>query len=259
MMGPMLKRLLPVLILLLPCAARASFDDDWFDPAYLEANTMHGGTGFIDVPSPEVIPAGLAGASIHRYQVKLDYGLWDRLELGLTANLDGYNLEADGVRNQIFFGRLRLLDSESYGIGLSVGADGVGLEDLGAKRFGYLPKTSLENLQRVYAVAGGVLPFYQSLMLTLGWASGLGDGIPPSVIFNLSKVVLPGLLAMAEYDGQGTNLGARFLLSARVKLDLSLYHTQDLSTVQPFAAALERNIFFGITYSWPLLGKPGQD
>jgi len=91
-------------------------------------------------PSPEVIPAGVLSASIHRYQVKADYGLWNYLELGLTADLEGYDLGKDGVRNQILFGRLRLLDSERFGVGLSVGVDGIGLEDLGGKAVGFLPK-----------------------------------------------------------------------------------------------------------------------
>jgi len=101
-----------------------------------------------------------------------------------------------------------------------------------------------------------VLPFYKSAMLSAGWSSGLISG---DYFLNLSAVLFPGLLAMAEYDGEGSNLGARLLLSPRVKLDLAFIHTQDLDPTQPFSRVLDRNIRFGITYSEPWPSRPGQD
>jgi hypothetical protein len=241
----------------LPGALAAS-DDNWFDPAYLEADTLYGGTGFVVVPSPEVLPGGVISAAIHRYQVKVGYGFFDRLELGLTANLDGYVLRTwrDLSQNQLFYGRLRLLDSERYGMGLSLGSDGLGPEDLGATPWGFKPRTDLANLQRYYAVAGGVLPFYQSLMLTAGWEMTYAS---KDFFFNVSKVVIPGLLAMAEYDGQYSNFGARFLLSPRVKLDLDFQRAQDVDRKRPFADVLDNNIRFGISYSEPWPARAGQD
>lgn len=230
--------------------ARASADDRWFDPAFLEASTQDSGSGFILVPSPEVMPAGMTFGSIHRYKVKIGRGFWDRLEIGMTADLDGYTLYEDGVRNQMFMAKFRVLSAEKFGVGLSVGADQVGLEDLGFKSLGFLPKKSLENLDRIYAVAGAVLPFYPSLMVSAGWGSG---SRPVHYFANASWVMLPGFLVMAEYDGEGTNFGGRLLLSPKVKLDLSLFRTQTLDSSQPFAKVLENNVRFGITYSevWP--------
>ena len=249
MIEPMHKIFILVLILL-PGSAFAGRDDNWFDPAYLEANTLHAGTGFIDMPSPEVIPGGVVSASIHRYQVKIDYGLWDLLELGLSADLDGYDVRNDALRNQLFFGRLRLLDAERFGLGLSIGVDGVGPEDLGFSSVGFTPKPSLENLQRFYAVTGAVLPFYQSMMISVGLVTGFQ---PPALLLNISKVVMPGMLAMAEYDGQATSLGLRVLVSPKVKLDFAVFHTQDIDPNLTFARVLDRNIRFGISYSepWP--------
>ncbi|MES2202558.1 MAG: hypothetical protein V4498_09930 [candidate division FCPU426 bacterium] len=248
--------ILSCLFLVFSCVrGLAAQSDNWFDPAFLEADTLESGTGFIRVPSPEVLTGGVVGASIHRYNVKLGYGLWDRVEIGITADLDGYNLQLDGSRNQLFFGRLRLLDAERFGLGLSVGVEGVGFEDLGFRSFGYLPKPSLTNLERGYVVAGGVVPFYRSLMLSVGWGGG---ALPAAAFFNASLVVMPGLLAMAEYDGRGTNLGLRLLVSPRAKLDLDLIRTQSLDTNLPFAEVLEHNIRFGITYTepWPFrLGR----
>ena len=239
----MLLRLFTAL-LLLATPAFASVEDDWFDPAFIEANTLKAGTGFILVPSPEVIPGGVVSASIHRYQIKVDYGLWDIFELGITSDLDGYLL-TDAYHNQLFYARLRLLSADKNGIGLSVGADGLGLEDFGLPA---QPKASLEHLERIYAVAGLPLPFYPSMMLTAGWGTG---AMPAHYFFNVSKVMIPGLLAMAEYDGFGTNFGARFLLSPKIKLDIDFVHTQEVDGNKPFALVLENNIRFGITYSEP--------
>jgi hypothetical protein len=245
MMGPMLKWFF-ALFMLVSLGLRAGLEDDWFDPAFIEANTLNAGTGFILVPSPEVIPGGVVSAAIHRYQVKVDYGLWNVAELGITADLDGYRLLEDGSRDQILYARARLLSVEKQGIGLSVGVDGVGFEDLGLRGLGYLPKAALENLERFYAVAGLPLPFYPSLMLSAGFGTG---AMPAHYFFNLSKVVIPGLLAMGEYDGFGTNLGLRLLLSPRIKLDLDFVHTQAVDRNRPFADVLENNLRFGITYS----------
>lgn len=235
--------------MLLAAPLAAGFDDDWFDPAFIESNTLNAGTGFILVPSPEVIPDGVVSAAIHRYQVKINYGLWDILELGVAADLDGYRFFWENKsRNQVFYARARIFSAERHGIGLSLGVDGVGLEDLGAKSVGYLPKATLEPLERLYAVAGLPLPFYPSLMVTAGFGSG---AMPPHYFFNVSKVVIPGLLAMAEYDGFFTNVGARFLLSPRIKLDLNFIRAQQVTLDTPLARVLDNNVWFGITYSEP--------
>lgn len=244
--SPMFPRFV-ALWLMLSAPLSGGIEDDWFDPAFIEANTLKGGTGFISVPSPEVIPGGVLSASIHRYQVKLDYGLWDTLEVGITADLDGYLLE-DVERNQILYARARLLSHEKHGVGLSLGVDGVGPEDLGLKSIGLNPSPRLELMERLYAVTGLPLPFYPSMMITAGWGSG---AMPAHWFVNISKVLIPGLLLMAEYDGFGSNYGARFLLSERIKLDLDFINVQGVYSDSSGAKILNDHIRFGITYSEP--------
>jgi hypothetical protein len=88
------------------------------------------------------------------------------------------------------------------------------------------------------------------LYLALGYIGGHRSG---SMAGALGLVVFPGLLGLAEYDGQGTNVGMRALLSTQIKLDLSLLHLQSIDTGRPFALVLENNVRFGISYSetWP--------
>lgn len=243
----------------------AGIDDDWFDPAFIEANSVNGGTGFITVPSPEVIPGGELSAAIHLYQMDLDYGLWNFIEIGFSANLRTFQQDTDIYKNELLYARMRLLSVEKEGIGLSIGVQGLGWNDLGFDSLGYIAKASLENMERYYVVAGAPLPFYPSLMVTAGYSSGVlpfysaltvtpvtSNGSQPSnYFFNLSKVVFPGLLGMIEYDGFGTNVGARLLLSPRIKLDIDFIDNQSVYTSQPFADVLHDNISFGITYTEP--------
>jgi len=52
---------------------------------------------------------------------------------------------------------------------------------------------------------------------------------------------LPGLLSIGEYDGVGTNLGFRALLSTQIKLDLAVIHLQGIDPANTFAMVLEDN------------------
>jgi hypothetical protein len=239
----MLKCLIAI-FLLTSATLSAGLEDDWFDPAFIEANSLEGGSGFVLVPSPEVIPGGVVSAAIHRYQVKIDYGLWDIFEFGLTANLDGYYVD-QLYHNQLFFGKARLLSLDKNGIGLSVGFESIGLQDLGVPT---LPNPNLVGQERFYVVSGLPVPFYPSLMVTAGWGAG---AMPDRWFFNLSKVIIPGMLGMAEYDGFYSNFGVRFLLSTRIKLDLDLTHAQAITADTTMSDALENNVWFGITYSEP--------
>jgi len=223
-------------------------DVDWMDPAFLEADMLESGSGLIRSPSPEVLPGGVLAASVHRLQGKVNYGILNFFEAGLTADLDGYNLMRDGSRNQLFFARARLLRADRHGLGLSLGLDGLGPEDFGLEQFGYLPKAGLSELESAYAVLGGSMPFYPSLCVTLGLRLGRYQ---PQIFGSISKVILDGLMIITEYDGQATNLGARLLLSPRVKLDLSFTNIQMVDPDDTLALILDRNVRFGITYSEP--------
>lgn len=238
---------------------------DWFDPAYLEANTQDYGTGFITVPSPSVIPHGWLSASLHRYRVKVDYGLWNAFEIGLTSDVEGYTDLRNIGQKTLAYGRLRVLNQKKHGIHLSFGANGIGWEDLGLGIAGFVPDPAFEHTEIYYAVMGRTVPGLPSMIVTLGiggrpeYTLDTGNGARQTVeaetwVFgNVSQVVIDGLLVMAEVDQSVINLGLRMLLSAEIKLDLTVYDAQSIRTSNPFADVLERNIRFGISYTekWP--------
>jgi hypothetical protein len=248
-----------IVCLALASCLHAGVDDDWFDPAFVEANTAFGGTGFITVPSPEVVPQGELDAAIHLYQVAIGYGLWNYFEFGFSANLEDFEVFSDTYSNELFYAKMRLLSVEKEGIGLSIGCEGLGLNDFGIDDISFVPKArlfvpkaSLVNMEHYYVVAGAPLPFYPSLMVTAGY---IGGEMTPSGFFNVSKVLIPGMLGMLEYDGVGTNVGARFLLSPSIKLDVDFINTQSVergwNDWSQFSDVLHDNINFGITYTEP--------
>jgi hypothetical protein len=247
-----LRRLCLILCLVstcLPGRARAWWDDAWFDPAFLEAHSLAGGSGFIYMPSPEVLSNGLMAGGLHSYKAKVGRGFWNRLELGGTVELEDWTLN-DADKNNQLYARLALLTPAKNGIALAVGADQVGFEDLGFPGLHFLPKADLVDQGRVYAVAGLVPPRLPMLYLTAGYIGGHHGASPAAAV---GLVTVPGLLAIGEYDGVGTNVGLRALLSTQIKLDLSLTHLQSIYSDQPFAQVLENNVHFGVSYSevWP--------
>lgn len=244
---PSLRPLLVVLMLLTASSLRAGWwDDAWLDPALLEAHSLEGGSGFIHVPAAQSLPNGLLTGAIHRYRVKAGRGFPFGIEAGVQIELEGWKMDEAEKRN-MFYLRWSPIDARRYGIGLAVGADSVGLEDLGAKDGGFLPIASLAALDRLYVVAGGVLPKLPMAYAALGYAGG--NVAPSSPLAVLVFSPFPGFAAIAEYEGNYTHAGIRLLLSTQIKLDLSLSRMQSIDPQAPFSTVLEKNIRFGVSYS----------
>ena len=223
--------------------------DGWYDPAFLESQGQVGGSGFIHVPSAEVLPDGVLAAGIHRYNAKASRGFFGVLEAGLGVELEGWKLN-DAEKVNLFNFRLSILKRERHKVSLALGADGIGPEDLGLKSLGYVARPEFEAQDRLYAVASALVPGLPMALLTLGWGGGSQASHPFGC---LSVSPLDGLLVLAEYDGVGTNLGSRLFLSSQIKLDVTFNHTQSVYGDQPFSRVLQENIRFGVSYTevWP--------
>lgn len=249
------------LLVLLLCAARARagfWDDAWLDPALMQAQDLSGGTGFIHVPAPQSLPDGLVTGGIHAFTLQGGRGFPYGIEAGGEIQLDGWDpatqSEVDlwndinaGKENLVYFRWSPLAQGPKCPIGLSVGVEGVGIQNLDPKQ---VPLASLDGEERQYVVAGGVLPglpmFYA--------AGGYGGGSEYSSGFGaLAFAPFAGMSDMVEYNDGYTDVGVRILLSTRIKLDLDLSRLQQLSPRQPFDTVLTNNVTFGVSYSevWP--------
>jgi hypothetical protein len=247
------------LLCLVPETARAGFwDDAWLDPALLQAEDLNGGSGFIHVPAPQSLPDGLLTGSIHSYQVQAGRGFPYGIEAGGLVQLDGWDPQTQseidgwvwgdaGKENLINARWSPLAQGPHCPIGLAVGVEGVGIQNLDPKQ---TPLASLQGLERQYVVAGGMVPDLPMLYV----AGGYGGGSQRSAGFGaLAFAPFPGMAAMAEYNNGYTDLGVRVMLSTQIKLDLALSRIQDMYRDQPFDVVLTDNVSFGISYStvWP--------
>jgi hypothetical protein len=244
------------LLCFLPEAARAGFwDDAWLDPALLQAQDVSGGTGFIHVPAPQSLPDGMDAAAIHNYQVQVGRGFKYGFEAGGTVQLDGLDpktqSEIDGWKytiagkENLLYGRWSpLVQGPGCPIGLSVGVEGLGIQNLDPKQ---TPLASLDGLERQYVVAGGILPDLPMFYV----AAGYGGGSQKSAGFGvLAFAPFPGIVAMAEYNNGVTDLGVRALLSTQIKLDLAVSGAQSLYRI--FDLVPSNHVIIGVTYcgSW---------
>jgi len=247
------------LLCLVPDAARAGFwDDAWLDPALLQAEDLNGGSGFIHVPAPQSLPDGLLTAAIHNYQVQAGRGFFHGIEAGGLVQLDGWNPQTQsevdgwtpnvaGKENLVNFRWSPLVQGPACPIGLAVGVEGMGIQDIDYKQ---TPLASLKKLERQYVVAGGMVPDMPMLYV----AGGFGGGDQKAAGFGaLAFAPFAGMATMAEYNEGFTDLGVRVMLSTQIKLDLDLSHIETMRRDQPFDLVLTNNVTFGVSYSrvWP--------
>lgn len=271
-------RLLLALLALAPPLRADFWHDAWLDPAVLEAATLAGGSGFINTPAPQSLPNGEVVASLHAYRLAVERGFPYGLEGGMQMELDGLDQDGDFhtlFQRQLFHVRWTPLSPDRFGVGLSMGLEGVGLGDLGVRtsNLDYLPGLvrppgdptlaaqaysqaeaahlgSLQALERQYVVLGGPLPRLPMAYASVGYDGGRVG--PPQVFGALAIAPVAGAVIFAEYD-RGTNLGLRLLFSTQIKVDLSVSDIQSIDWGQPFDLVLVDNVRFGVSYSeyWP--------
>ena len=189
--------LLASLLLLLAAAPlRAGWwEDAWLDPALMEAHSLEGGSGFIHVPAAQSLPNGLLTGAIHRYRVKAGRGFPLGIEAGAQIELEGWKMDEAEKRN-MFYLRWAPIDARRYGVGLALGADSIGLEDLGAKTGTFLPIEALAALDRLYVVAGGLIPKLPMVYAAAGYSGGSTRTSSPMAVLVFSP--FPGFAGIAD-------------------------------------------------------------
>jgi hypothetical protein len=239
-----LRILFFTLLFSLPFSAQAWSDEDWFDPAYLEGLAMGTGTGLLGIPSAEVIPHNTLVAGLHRFNAKAGYGVFDVLEISASADLEGYTDLLNIPQKMSAQAKLRLLRQDQHFISLAGGVESPYFDSAGV----YAPLFHPQQRGRPswYGVATRTLSWLNGMAINAGYGSG---AYQDQCFGGLAAVVFPGFLAMAEFDGVGTNVGARMMLSSQIKLDLGAYHLQSINPDQTLGQVLQHNIFFGITYT----------
>ncbi|MDE0685437.1 MAG: YjbH domain-containing protein [Candidatus Poribacteria bacterium] len=199
------------------------------------------GSGLVDIPTGRVLKHGVfeAGTYLGFQQrmmdrsttslgdavaIRLNFGLFDRVELGLTQLWEEHGSEPSSDRTASL--KLQLLEEPEAGVIPSVA---IGIERLGNKIFasnseaevGETPSTFLAvsktfNLPRIHQFSGHI---------GTGTQRFASEEQPIGVFVGLSKTFRPAfargdITTSLEFDGAGMNLGVRYLASSGLQVAL---------------------------------------
>ncbi len=232
-------------ILTVGCLAQAWPAWSWakIDEAtrFLERSTsLHGPTGWINIPSADVAGNGELTAGIHRGDAKLNVGLLGILEAGIFFEADQLGTRFNNYRDlssweriktnlpafarDAFLGqaKVKLLDQDWAGVSLAGGVE--------AENRYLVVERYFAGLSRVTVLAGWG---------TGRFANGFGG---------LSKNIMPGAEIQLEYDGLGMSAGFRMLLAENLILNLALQDLNTIGEVQNLGQVIGQHLLFGITY-----------
>ncbi len=199
------------------------------------------GSGLVDIPTGRVLKHGVfeAGTYLGFQQrmmdrsttslgdavaIRLNFGLFDRVEIGLTQLWEEHGSEPSSDRTASL--KLQLLEEPEAGVIPSVA---IGVEKLGDKIFasdseaevGRTPSAFLAvnktfNLPRVHRFSG---------YIGIGTQRFASKEQPIGVFVGLSKAFRPAfargdITTSLEFDGAGMNLGVRYLASSGLQVAL---------------------------------------
>lgn len=221
-------------------AARAWAKPDTATRLLQRASSLHGPTGWINIPSADVSASGDITAGIHRGEAKINLSLLGFFEGGIYFEADRLGHRFEQYRNlsswdlcrdnlpafvkESFRGqaKLRVLDPDWFGVGLAAG---------------------LEEQNR-YVVAERYFPELSRVTVVAGWGTGrFAKGFG-----GLSKAIIPGSEFVLEYDGEGVNAGVRMLLSRNLILCLAIKDMNTIGEVQNLGEVIGQHFLFGITF-----------
>lgn len=204
------------------------------------SSSLHGPTGWINIPSADVCGSGELSAAIHRAEAKANLSLWGVLEAGIEfeadklgdrfekyRNLSSWDRIAENVpafAGETFRGqaKIKLLDQDWAGIGLAAG-----IEE-----------------QNLYVAAQRFFPGLSKVTLVAGWGTGrFAKGFG-----GLSKAIVPGAEFMFEYDGSGFNAGVRMLLARNLVFSLAIQDMNTIGEVKNLGEVIGEHLLFGITF-----------
>lgn len=200
--------------------------------ALFESESFYGATGMIESPSASILPFNYWAASIHRFQLKLGYGLLPGLEIGLGSSVDFNQTWQDIVNQGALNSKVQLLRENWVGFDLSAGLD--------------VPKQLPVSY---YSVAGWkACQFLGDHILLGGWGTQRFNGFFGSYEWHF----YPGVLLMNEYINNHYNAGVRFLLSDQYKLDFLFEKINQFGDVVTPGDLIQNHLWLGLSHSEPL-------
>lgn len=187
------------------------------------SGSFNGPTGLMNIPSGNVLDGNEQTISLHRFQIKYNYGIMSLLEIGARTNLERVSTFEELAKNFTFNAKGQLLNEQDWFVNLAVGAEN--------SNYYIAIDKHIRELEDLYIVAG------------------TGNARFHYLFIGFSKYVNPVLQIMAEYDGDDYNVGTRLTLSPKIKFDLYIYKINNLFEYPYLNDIINTNIIFGISYS----------
>lgn len=161
--------------------------------------------------------------SLHKYQIKYTYGVFNVLELGVRTSIEQVTTFEELGRNFEFNFKIRALNQKKSFIDLAAGGE----------------KTDY------FICISKTIPELSSLDLSIGMGSGRFNGFFGGLAFNLDSITQLGV----EYDGMDFNAGLRLVISPKMKFD---FYFKGINTMfeRPYLRdMINDHIVFGISYT----------
>ena len=211
-------------------------------------------SGLVDIPTGRVLKHGIFGAGTYlsfqqqamegfpttnlgnTVAIRLNFGLFDRVEVGLEHLWNEYNSEPSTERAVNL--KVQLLKEQEVGVIPSVA---IGIENLGDKLFSgeedenlsaFLAVSKIFNLPRIHQFSGHIGVGTQRF--------AFGEN-PIGLFVGLSKEFQPafarGDITMnLEFDGAGVNAGIRYITSSGLQIALGAETLNSPEELQYLAA-----------------------
>ncbi len=194
---------------------------------FQDALSINGSTGCIFTPDMNILSNNFLSVGIHKFDIKVNYGLFSLVEIGfksqLTIDQDWQDIFTSGQINS----KLQLFRNKYFGV--CVGSE--------------TPFSAPASPYLVMGLAWEKLLF--GSFSNFGYGKEKYDGFFGST----GLVLYPGLMLLGEDDSRNINAGIRFLLSQRYKFDMFLTRINQFNDINSEADLLHNHLVFGLTYS----------
>jgi hypothetical protein len=192
----------------------------------------NGGTGLIKIPNAKVIPYHYQGAGLHQYEIKYNYGLFPRFEIGVLLHVGDYNRIEELLRKLKPTLKYQLISSSRYLCNLSLGIREEFYYLVWDK---YVKDCFTRDFVEINIGVGIFSPWERKERISF-------TDFSRNAFFSLSKILHSSYMAIIEYHLSYFNLGMRMLLSPRWKIDLFVV---DIGGKTPWRM---EKIVFGINF-----------
>ena len=185
--------------------------------------TFGGLTGMFNIPNAEVLSNNQQTVSLHKYQIKYTYGLFNILEAGVRTSIEKVTNFDQLGRNFSFNFKICALTQKRNFIDLAGGG---------------------ENAD-YFLCAGKTIRELGNLDLTIGTGNGRFNWFFAGVSVPVDSITRLGF----EYDGNDYNTGVRLVLSKKITLDLYIKGIRKMSERPYLKDVINDYVVFGISYT----------